>query len=126
VIAAVVSGNLGADASLKRIAGDTVVVSMNLASSVHVKGQAHTDWVSVSMFGSRAEKLVPFLRKGKAVVVRGSLTVREYKKKSGETGLSLDLRANDIELVGGRDPAPRVDVPDLANAVAVSEDSIPF
>lgn len=99
MISATVVGNLGRDAEL-RSAGNTPVVSFNVASSEKSKDGETTTWTRVSFFGSRAEKIIPYLTKGKTVAVRGSLSLREYQGKDGTTKTSLELRADDVKLLG--------------------------
>lgn len=99
MIAAVVSGNLGKDAELKNVDG-TSVVSFSVASRRYAGGEEHTDWVSVSFWGKRAEAVSKYLTKGKSVACRGNVWVREYTHNN-EKRHSLECRADDVELLGG-------------------------
>lgn len=104
MISATVIGRLGKDAEL-RSAGETPVVNFTIASNTRKKDGGQwvdaTDWVSVAMFGPRGEKIVDYLKKGKAVAVRGALTTRSYEH-NGQPRLALELRADDVELLGGK------------------------
>lgn len=99
----VLTGHLGADAEI-RDAGQAKVVELRMASTSRQKvgGEwtKQTNWFRVSLFGNR-ENLVQYLTKGAQVVVRGSLFVREFEK-DGAKRYSLDVRADDVELVGGK------------------------
>lgn len=99
MIAAVVSGNLGRDAELKSVDG-TSVVSFSVASRRYAGGEEHTDWVSVSFWGKRADAVAKYLTKGKSVAVRGNVWVRDYTHNN-EKRFSLECRADDVELLGG-------------------------
>jgi len=99
MISSTVSGHLGRDAETKEV-GNTVVTSFSIASSAYRNKEKVTDWVNVSMWGDRGEKLAQYLTKGAYVVVRGQMWVRSYESK-GEQKSSLDMRAEDIELGGG-------------------------
>jgi len=109
MISVTVAGNLGADAQVGE-AGDTPVVNFSIASNTKVKGEDVTTWVRCSFFGARAEAVSQYLTKGKSVVVRGSLSTREYEK-DGETRYSLECRCDDVQLFGGKKedsaPAPK-------------------
>ena len=61
-----------------------------------------TIWWNCSLFGKRAESLAPYLLKGQAVAVSGSLSKREWTDKDGAKRESLDLRVSDIALQGGK------------------------
>ena len=98
----VVVGRLGADAE-QRDAGNAKVLEFRMASDTKAKVAGEwskiTNWYRVSLFGDRG-KLIDYLTKGTQVSVRGALLVREYQK-DGTTRTSLDVRADDVELLGG-------------------------
>ena len=106
MIHATIAGNIGRDPESKQI-GDGSVLEFSLASNSRrkVEGQFQdvTDWVRVTIWGKRGESLGRILTKGSYVVVRGELTCREYTRKDGAAGYSLELRADDIELGPKRD-----------------------
>lgn len=101
---AVAIGNLGQDAETRE-AGDTTVCNFSVATSTRVKNgqkwEDQTTWIRCALFGSRAESISQYLIEGKLVAVRGSLMMKEYETKSGETGHSLEMRVDDIKLLGG-------------------------
>ena len=55
------------------------------------------------MFGNRGTAVSEFLTKGQLVGVCGEVTLREYDKKDGSKGASLEVRVNDLTLLGRRD-----------------------
>jgi len=62
-----------------------------------------TLWIRCNLWGKRAEgRLVDHLAKGAQVVVSGEIDLREYEKRDGTKGHSLELRVAGIDLVGGR------------------------
>lgn len=97
MISATVSGNLGRDAE-QRKAGSYDIVVFTVASKGFADGQRTTDWVRVSWFGKRAVGAMSHLVKGCSVVVRGTLSVREYESK-GAKRTSLELKADDVEIL---------------------------
>jgi single-strand DNA-binding protein len=65
-----------------------------------------TIWWRCGLFGKRAESLAPYLTKGQAVTVSGTVTEREYQK-DGTTHKAMEIRVQDVALQGGkRDAAP--------------------
>lgn len=136
MIAATVIGNLGAEPELKYLPDSTPVIELRVASNSREKvGSDWKDvptWMRVSMFGKRAESLGKLgLTKGTKIAARGSMKLREYDKRDGGTGYSLEMRADDIELLGSkegaataqRNPAPRTG----GNAQSANdEDELPF
>ena len=59
-----------------------------------------TTWLSCSLFGKRATTLAPMLLKGTKIGISGELTNRPYTAKDGTEKFSLDLRVNDVTLLG--------------------------
>lgn len=53
------------------------------------------------MWGRQAESLKQYLLKGKQVYVDGKLRVRDYETKEGEKRYSLDVRVDNLQLLGG-------------------------
>lgn len=93
---AVITGNIGKDAEIRN-AGGTPVCSFNVASKQGFGDKATTNWFRCSIWGTRAEKLGPYLLKGVNVTVSGELELSEYDGKT-----QLNIRVNDVALQGGR------------------------
>lgn len=105
-------GNLGADAEVKNSNGSKFV-AMRVAHTDKWKDasgntQEQTVWVDVTMNDTES-KVLPYLRQGVKVFVRGNASLRVYsspKDKCMKAGLSIAAR--EIELVGGSsDDVPR-------------------
>jgi len=101
-------GNLGRDSELKYVGGsNTPVLEFSVATNESWNDRSgnrveHSQWFRVSLCGKRAEPLKPYLLKGKQVYVEGTLRTREYDDREGNKRFSLDVRANEIVLLGGR------------------------
>ena len=61
-----------------------------------------TTWVKFNLWGKRGESLVPYLKDKTQVVVSGELANREYTDKEGQKRYSLEVRVNELTLVGGK------------------------
>ncbi len=57
---------------------------------------------AVSMWGKRGESVSPYLLKGTQIGVSGEFTNREYTDKDGNKRYSLDVRVNDLTLLGSK------------------------
>jgi single-strand DNA-binding protein len=94
------TGRLGRDAELRHTkAKGEPVLSVSLAVSGREKDAPPT-WVSVSVFGKRAEALEPYLTKGSRIGVVGRISLREYESRDGAQRASLELVASDVTLLG--------------------------
>jgi len=98
-INAVTTGNLGSDPELKYTNDGTPVLNFSVASNDGWGDNKTTTWVRAAVFGKRAEALSKILAKGRKVQVVGPIVQREYDRREGGKGYSLDQRANDVELL---------------------------
>jgi single-strand DNA-binding protein len=95
------TGRLGADAEVKQVR-DSAVAEFRCAVASGYGDREQTTWVRCNLWGKRGESLAPYLTKGQQVAVSGELTNREYERNDGGTGYSLEVRVNDLTLVGGK------------------------
>lgn len=103
----IVVGNLGRDGELKYLGSGTPVIDFPVAVNERWRDQSgnqqeHTQWFRVSLFGKQAESLKPYLLKGKLIYADGRLRVREYTDREGNQRYSCDVRADNVQLLGGR------------------------
>jgi single-strand DNA-binding protein len=101
---------LGRDAETKTV-GDQTVVEWSMAFTSKHKDAESTIWFKCAYWGARAAKVAQYLTKGKAVLVIGGLTQRDYKGKDGSAKTSLEVRVESLTLLGGGErqserPAP--------------------
>ncbi len=95
-----VAGQLGRDAEVRFLPDGTPVCAFSVADS---QGRDKpTLWWSCSLFGKRAESLAPYLLKGQAVTVSGTVTERKWTDKDGAERKSMDVRVQDVALQGGK------------------------
>ena len=104
MFAATIIGNLGKDGELKQV-GDSSVLSLNVACRVRKGKEDTTVWVRVSYWGKAAEAVAKYCIKGKQVGVRGEVQEVRVYESNGKTGVSTELRADSLELLGGGDGA---------------------
>jgi single-strand DNA-binding protein len=97
-------GRLGADPEMKTTRGGTNVLELRFAIDARTKvgdeWQSVTTWCRASLFGRRADALAKHLRKGDRIGVTGALVVREFEKRDGTKGYSVEVLNADITLLG--------------------------
>ena len=97
------SGRIGRDAETASTQGGTAVCNFPVAVESGYGDKKQTTWVRCALWGKRAEGGLPqYLTKGAQVVVTGELSTREFQKKDGGNGFSVEIRVNDLTLVGGK------------------------
>jgi single-strand DNA-binding protein len=124
---------IGKEPELRATPSGDQVMELSLAYNYGRKGddgKKPTQWISASMWGSRAEKLQPYLKKGGQVfVVVTDVHVHSYEKKDGTPGVVLRGRVSEIELIGGApsgESAKSQDKPQRAGSLDDLDDDIPF
>jgi single-strand DNA-binding protein len=109
-------GNLGRDPELRYTQGQIPVCNFTLATTENWKDKAgqkqeRTEWHRVVVWGSQAENVSKYLRKGRQVYVEGSLTTRSWEDKEGQKRNTTEVRAQTVQFLGSkaegdRSPAP--------------------
>lgn len=98
-----ISGNLVRDAEVKQTATGTAVCQFTLASNDRRKNEMgewvdKPNYVDCAMFGTRAERLGPMLRKGKYAAIDGRLSYRSWEAKDGGKRSKLEVVVDEIDL----------------------------
>lgn len=112
MLKAEIIGNLGADAEVKEANGNRFI-AMRVAHTdkwTDAENIEHktTQWVDVTM-NDPESKILPYLRSGVKVFVRGNVSARLYSSpKEKKMVAGLKIAANEVELCGGQsDEVPR-------------------
>ena len=149
----IITGNLTRDPELRSLPSGMSVCSLRIASNTRRKDGPSGEWVdkpnyfSVTVWGAQGENCSRFLSKGRPVAIDGRLEWREWQGQDGAKRESVEIVADAVQFLGGRDEggmggganngfAPHSDVPadtsDFApQAVgarnsAPADDDIPF
>ncbi len=111
-----ITGHLGQDPRLRVTPSGTAVLNLNVALRVRIKGDDgkwtdQTEWIDVTLFGTRCEALSNMLAKGMRVGASGEMRVRRYTARDGTPKAQVELIAHDIEPLDRRPGAGADDVP---------------
>jgi single-strand DNA-binding protein len=148
----VLTGNLTRDPELRSLPSGMSVCSLRIASNTRRKG-AGGEWedkpnfFDVTVWGAQGENCARFLSKGRPVALDGRLEWREWQDKEGNNRQSVEIIADSVQFLGGRDDGqggggnggftPRSDVPvnqsdfqpaaaPAGNGTSSGDDDIPF
>jgi single-strand DNA-binding protein len=149
----VITGNLTHDPELRSLPSGNSVCKLRIANNTRRKDNSTGEWVDkpnyfdVTVWGAQGENCARFLTKGRPVAIDGRLEWREWESQEGQKRQSVEIIANSVQFLGGRDDfsggggngfTPRSDVPvdtaDFQPAAAPSgggssappDDDIPF
>ena len=99
----VVKGNLTADAEVRFTPAGKQVLTFNLADNQGFGDNKTATFWRCQLWGERGDKLAPYLKKGNQTCVTGEASLRYYKDKQGDEKGSLEIRVNDVWLIGGKE-----------------------
>ena len=120
-------GNIGGDPDLKYSSAGSPFLRFNVASNGRSRNQSGewvdtTEWVRVTVFGQRAEKLAEMLKKGMRVFADGRLEARPWTDQQGNVRAGLELVASDVEFFSPREGQPVA----AGRGASDADDDIPF
>jgi single-strand DNA-binding protein len=121
----VLTGNLTRDPELRSLQSGTSVCSLRVACNTRRKNNSTGEWedkpnfFDVTLWGAQGENCARFLSKGRPVALDGRLEWREWQDKEGNNRQSVEIIADAVQFLGGRDEGqssgggftPRSDVP---------------
>jgi single-strand DNA-binding protein len=144
----VLTGNLTRDPELRSTGGGLTVCKLGIAVNTRRKNgdtwEEKPNYFRVTVFGKQADTCGQYLKKGRAVAIDGRLDWSQYER-DGQKRESIDIIAETVQFLGGRDdagngngysssaPVAESDVPidtgDFESApvaAGAAEDDIPF
>ena len=129
-------GHLGGDPTLRYTPNNKAVCDVSIAVNNGSKQpdgtwSDETLWVRASVWNEAAERAAEQLHKGDLAYAEGQLDVREYERKDGSPGFSVELkfaRVMSLERKARDEDAPprREPVGVGASAASIDIDDIPF
>jgi len=104
-----VVGNLTSDLDIRYTTGGQAIATGNIAVSRRYQSNGEwteqTSFFKIAAWGKLGENLVQSTSKGSRIIVTGRLEQREYEKKDGTKGSSVEIVADDAGLSVRWDPA---------------------
>lgn len=92
-----IAGRLGSDPETRFTSGGQKVTSFRMASNTRKSGKDDTIWYRITVWGEQFDRMMPYLKKGSAVIIHGDLSKPEiYTNREGQSQVSLDVTASQI------------------------------
>lgn len=104
-----ITGNCTRDGELRRTGSGTAVLNFSVAVNDSRKNPSTGEWedyanfVDCTMFGTRAEKLAEYIKKGAKVAVEGKLHYSSWESKEGQKRSKLDVTVDQIEFMSRKE-----------------------
>lgn len=106
--------------------------NFSVAVKIGFGQQATTEWRDCALWGVRAQTLTRYLIKGQQVIIAGEPSLRSFQKKDGSTAMVMDVRVDDVTLVGGKTgesegkPVDATETKTVMNGPAVAPEDVPY
>lgn len=95
-------GNLTADPQLRTTPNGVSVCDFTLAVNDRKGGENSTQFFRVTVWRQMGEACAKYLAKGRKAYVSGPVSARTYQTQNGETRVSLEVTADDVEFLSSR------------------------
>ncbi|MFZ0043201.1 MAG: single-stranded DNA-binding protein [Solirubrobacteraceae bacterium] len=105
----IITGNLTRDPELSSLPSGTPVCSLRVACNGRRKNNQSGQWedqpnyFDVTVWGAQGENCHRFLSKGRPVAIDGRLRWREWTSKEGDKRQGVDIIAESVQVLGGRE-----------------------
>jgi single-strand DNA-binding protein len=125
----IITGNLTRDPEL-HAAGSTSVCSLRIACNGRRKNNETNQWddvpnyFDVTVWGQQGENCSQYLKKGRGVAVDGRLRWREWTTQEGQKRQAVDIVADTVQFLGGRDDAGNGN--GFSSGTRVTESDVPI
>ena len=93
------NGNVGKDAEYTEKDGRGMA-KFTVAVTHRNHGERTTEWRNVTVFGKSSEFCRDWVKKGRTVIIEGRPSAHGYKNKLEEIAASIDVIADNVELIG--------------------------
>lgn len=103
---AILYGNVGKDPEVKTFEGGKKKASFSLATTRSFKdkdGNRLTDWHRIVAWGSTADLIEKFIKKGSSLIVEGEIQYRKYTDKDGAEKDITEINCNQVHFTGKKE-----------------------
>ena len=107
----IIIGNLGRDPEMRYSPSGQPMTSFSIASNRRYTTAAgeqreETEWFNCTAFGRLADVCNQYLTRGQQIYVEGRLRSRQYDRRDGTPGFSLDVNVTEMQMLGRRGDQP--------------------
>ena len=128
----IVTGNLTRDPELRSLPSGMSVCSMRIACNGRRKNQESQQWeevpnyFDVTVWGGQGENCHKYLSKGRPVAIDGRLQWREFTDREGNKRQAVDIVAESVQFLGGRDDAGGGNGNGFSSSARATESDVPI
>jgi single-strand DNA-binding protein len=124
----VLTGNLTRDPEVSATPGGLAICKLGIAVNTRRKGsdgqwEEKPNFFRITVFGRQAESCSQYLKKGRPVAVDGRLEWSSWER-DGQKRESIDIIADSVQVLGGRDDAGNGN--GFSSSIAPTESDVPI
>jgi len=117
----ILCGNVGRDPEVKSTE-NSKIAKFSLATTEKYKGEEKTEWHNIIAWGSLAEIVAKYIRKGSKLLIDGKIQTKKYQEK-----YYTEILALSIQMLDSKPPTERLETPTGNAPGATSNDGdLPF
>jgi single-strand DNA-binding protein len=126
----IITGNLTKDPELSSLPSNgTSVCSLRVACNGRRRNsegnwEDQPNYFDVTVWGAQGENCAKFLHKGRPVAIDGRLRWREWTQPDGQKRQAVDIIAESVQFLGGRDDAGNGN--GFSSSVSAAESDVPI
>ncbi len=128
----IITGNLTRDPEMKSLPSGTSLCSMRIACNGRRQNRDTQQWedvpnyFDVTVWGQQGENCGRYLSKGRPVAIDGRLQWREWTDQQGNKRQSVDIVAESVQFLGGRDDAGAGNGNGFSSSARAAESDVPI
>ena len=129
----ILGGRLTSTPELRSTANGTLCTNFNIAVSRRLKdGSNETDFIGCTVWGSTADFVTKWFRKGSSILVTGSLRNRKWTDSNGIERSTNEVNVDEVSFVDSKDeaqsagPKPTETKPAPKFEDVTEDDDLPF
>jgi len=128
----IITGNLTRDPEMRSLPSGTSLCSMRIACNGRRQNRETQQWedvpnyFDVTVWGQQGENCSRYLSKGRGVAVDGRLQWREWTDQQGNKRQSVDIVAESVQFLGGRDDAGAGNGNGFSSSARAAESDVPI
>jgi single-strand DNA-binding protein len=111
---AILFGNVGKDAEVKRLESGKIVAKFSLATNKSYTNQqgekiTETAWHNIVLWGKLAELAEKYVKKGNSLIIEGEIVYRSYDDKDGVTKYITEIAGDRLHFAGSKKEDEKVE-----------------
>ncbi|MBK8989290.1 MAG: single-stranded DNA-binding protein [Chloroflexi bacterium] len=95
-------GNVGQEPQVRTTTTGKQVANFSVAVNERAGEQDKTTWFGVVAWNKLADVMDQHLHKGQLVMVKGTVSIKTWQDKNGDTRASMEINADKIKFLGGK------------------------